>query len=257
MPLPHHRAFVRRAPPTYRDYYAAQGVTIDMSRAAAQHDAYVETLRNAGVTTVFIETSPEHPDCVFVEDAAVLWNHHALITRMRPDRDGEQVLVQSVLAETHAITVVPPDALLEGGDVLHVGDVTYVGISSRTNRPGAAALRRFLEPAQRRVVEVVVDRCLHLKTGASALVDEAIIATPDLVDVLQLSAREVILVEPGENRAANVLVVNDTIIMPANCPGTEAKLRAFAASRKLQLVVLDISEFEKGEGSLTCLSIVQ
>jgi len=247
-------ALTRRPPRSYQAYYAAQHVSIDLARADAQHAAYTKALRSAGLGIEAIDPDERFADSVFIEDTAVVWQQRALRTRMASHREGEQSAVIAYLQRRHEIVTLPPGATLDGGDVLHAGDLTYVGRSSRTNPAGAAALREFLAP--RTVVEIPVERCLHLKSAATWLGNGTLLAALDLVDVSAFDVPRVMFTAAGEDKAANTLRVGDRLLVLKGYPGTLAALREFAAEHRVRLSPLDMSEFEKGDGSLTCLSIL-
>lgn len=249
-------ALIRRPPRSYRDFYIPHGVEIDMALADRQHAAYVDALIAAGLEIRVIAPDEHYADGVFIEDTAVVWNSRALRTRMAPHREGEQGEVVCHLQQTHEIVTLPPGATLDGGDVLHTEEVTYVGRSRRTNAAGAAALREFLVPSKRPVVEVPVDRCLHLKSAATWLGDETMLVAHDLVDVGYFEIEHVLFTAEGEEKAANAIRVGSHLLALAGYPVTAGTFWEFAQYRELTLQMLDVSEFEKGDGSLSCLSIM-
>lgn len=249
-------ALIRRLPRSYATFYAAHGVTIDMVAAELQHAAYVDALRAAGLEIEVIDADEAFPDGVFIEDTAVVWNGRALRTRMAPHREGEQAAVIAHLKQTHEIVTLPAAATLDGGDVLHSDFITYVGRSTRTNGAGAQALREFLAPARRRVVEVPVEHCLHLKSAATWLGDGTMLAAHDLVDISYFESERVLFTAQGEEKAANTVRIGKHLLVLNGYPATATTFWEFAQYRKLTLHSLDMSEFEKGDGSLTCLSIV-
>jgi dimethylargininase len=247
-------ALTRRPPRSYQAFYAARDVIIDLVRTDAQYAAYIKALRAAGLGIETIDPDERFADSVFIEDTAIVWQQRALRTRMAVHREGEQSAVIAHLQRRHEIVTLPPGATLDGGDVLHTTDLTYVGRSSRTNAAGAAAVRDFLAPRQ--VVEVPVDRCLHLKSAATWLGNGTLLAALDLIDVSGFDVARVMFTAPGEDKAANTLRIGDRLLMLNGYPATAATLREFAAEHRVRLSPLDMSEFEKGDGSLTCLSIL-
>jgi dimethylargininase len=252
MPL----ALVRPPPRSYASFYENRGLGIDMVLADRQHAAYVDTLKTAGLEIEVIAPDETFADGVFIEDTAVVWQGRALRTRMTAHREGEQAAVLGHLEATHDIVILPPGATLDGGDVLHSDDITYVGQSSRTNAAGAQALREFLSPARRRVVEVPVERCLHLKSAATWLGNGTMLAAHDLVDIGYFESERVLFTAHGEEKAANTIRIGNHLLALDGYPETARTLWEFAQYRKLVLHLLDMSEFEKGDGSLTCLSIL-
>jgi N-dimethylarginine dimethylaminohydrolase len=250
-------ALVRRPPRSYRTFYARRGVTIDLALADRQHAAYVHALEAAGLRTEAIDPDEHFADSVFIEDTMVVWSGRALQTRMAAHREGEQLAVARHLRSTYEIVTLPSTATLDGGDVLHAGGVTYVGRSSRTNAAGAAALREFLAPGGRPVIEVPVERCLHLKSAATWLGNDTLLAAPDLVDIDRFEVEHVLPTAGGEAKAANTLRIGDHLLLLTGYPRTAAALATFAEQHQVTLRALDASEFEKGDGSLTCLSILK
>jgi dimethylargininase len=249
-------ALVRRPPRSYPDLYASHGIAIDLNLADRQHAAYVSALSEAGAAIEWIEPDEQYADGVFIEDTAVVWGGRALRTRMAPHREGEQAAVIGHLKATHEIVTLPPGATLDGGDVLHSDTITYVGRSSRTNEAGTQAVREFFAPARRRVVAVPVERCLHLKSAATWLGNGTMLAAHDLVDIGYFECETVLFTAEGEEKAANTVRIGSHLLALSGYPATSAICWEFAQYRKLTLHALDMSEFEKGDGSLTCLSIL-
>lgn len=254
------RALVRRIPKSYPVAYQKLGRVISLERAERQHAAYVSALRNAGLEVSFVAADNRYPDCVFIEDTAVVWDDRVLMTRMGPvneyeylKREGEQTAVEDALRNTHRVSRMKPPATLEGGDVLHLDDVTHVGLSPQTNEAGARELSAFLG---RRVVTTPISKCLHLKGAATYLGDGTLLVNSSLVNASAFMVDEFIEVHPKEDNVANCLRIGKHLLIPAGYPITERKLRRFAENHNLEVVSLDISEFEKGDGSLTCLSIL-
>lgn len=257
MGAPPTLGLVRRPPDTYAPAYRSRGIMIDAELAVRQHAAYVAALQTAGVSLQTLDGDPAFYDCVFVEDTAVVWGSSALIARIGGrHRDGEQRAVRAALSASHTLSEVPTGGKIDGGDVLHCEDVTFVGQSSRTNDIGIDALRRFLEPYGRRVVAVPVERALHLKTTVTYLGDGVLIAARDLIDLSAMSAFEVLVTVPGEAGAANCLRVGNRLLIPAGYPAAVRSLMAFGYRHGVSVHTLDISEFEKGGGGLTCLSLL-
>ena len=250
------QALVRRIPRSYVGYYARQGKTVLAPRADEQHQEYVRALQVAGLTVAYVEPDESLPDCVFIEDTAVVWNQHALITRMCQDREGEQAAVEAVLRRSHSVARLASGATLDGGDVLHLDEVTYVGLSTRTNEGGAESLRAFLAQFGRRVAKIPVAHCLHLKTGITYLGNGTLLAVPAWFDMSHFEADVVIYTEPDEHGSANCLRVRDHLLIPDGYPRTGLRLQAFADKHGVDVKRLSISEFEKGDGSLTCLSLI-
>jgi dimethylargininase len=257
LPSEFTRALVREPAGCYAAAYRAQGINISDQGMRDQHHGYIQALRRAGL---LVETLRPHPtlyDCVFIEDTAVVVKNRALITRLNDRRRGEETEVAAWLA-AHGFELihVPQEARLEGGDVLHLEDHTLVGRSARSDDAGIEALRRFMRPFGHEVLVVPVERCLHLKSAMTGLGNRAVLVSPALVDVDLPRGYRRIDVAPDEPAAGNVLRVRQSLIHAANFPQTAEILRSFAAEHRLELIELDISQAQLGDGALTCQSLL-
>ena len=246
-------AFVRRPSPRLADGELTflQRQLVDPERADAQHAQYRSLLERLGLRVVVLPDAPELPDAAFVEDTAVVFDGYTVLTRPgAASRRAEVETVREPLrAEGFELTELVAPATLDGGDVLQVGDAVYVGRSTRTNEDGVAQLRAAASERGRRVVAVDVPGALHLKTAAGALPDGSLMAVSTWVDV---DAFGLPWVEAPEPAGANVLTVGATAVVSAAAPETAALLRR----RGCSVETLDISEFEKVEAGLTCLSVL-
>jgi dimethylargininase len=249
------RAIVRAVPRSYAPAYASKGIHIDLSLADAQHAAYVTALERAGVSVTHLRADEEFYDCVFVEDTAIVWRDQALITRIAAHREGEQRGVEAVLAGSHTLSGLSAGSQLEGGDVLHTAQATFVGLTQRTSEQGADDLAGFLRPFRRPVVPVKVSNTLHLKSIATYLGDGTLLAAPGHVDLGRFDVDDIIETADGED-AANCVRVRDVLLFPRGCPATLERVRRFAERHSVSIVELDLSEFAKGDGSATCLSLL-
>ena len=147
----------------------------------------------------------------------------------------------------YAIERIEEPGTLDGGDVLKIGDVVYVGRSGRTNADGARRLRELLAPLGATVVEVPVRRVLHLKSAVTALPDGSILGHPAIVP----PAFRGFVAVPEESGAHVVLLRGGKVMLAADCPRTAELI----AARGYDPVIVDISEFQKLEGCVTCLSV--
>jgi dimethylargininase len=248
-------AMVRAVPRAYAPAYASQGIAIDVSLAEAQHASYVDALEKAGVPVTTIPADEAFYDCVFIEDTAVVWRDHALITSMTTHREGEQRGVAASLAGSHTLAHLSTGSRLEGGDVLHTEEVTYVGLTARTNQRGADQLTEFLGAFGRKVVAVPVSHTLHLKTVVTYPGNGTLLLMPGSVDPRVFEVDAVIETAPGES-AGNCVRVRQTLLAPGGHPKTLDRLHRFSERHSVVLVPLELSEFAKGDGSATCLSLL-
>jgi len=226
-------------------------VPIDLELARTQWAGYVAALQREGWTTIEVAPAPDQPDSVFIEDAVILFGDTAVLASPgAPSRRGETAGAEaSVRALGVVVRRLDPPGTLDGGDVLKVGRTVYVGQSLRTNAEGARQLADIVEPLGYTVVPVPVTRALHLKTAITALPDGTIIGYPPLVDDAARFDR--FLAVPEAEGAAVVVLDESTLLMSAAAPRTEALLTGLG----YRVVTVDITEFEKLEGCVTCLSV--
>jgi dimethylargininase len=225
---------------------------IDAALAAEQHRGYVALLERLGVEVVALPALDDHPDGVFVEDVAVvLGDALAVVTRPgAASRRGETSGLAEVLAARGLrVAAIEAPGTLDGGDVLQVDDTVFVGRSTRTNAAGIAQLARL---TARPVVPVGVHGALHLKTAATALPGGPVLAVTDWLDPAPFAAHGLEVVEAPEPAGANVLVLGAAVVLSDAAPRTAD----LVAAHDLEPVPLAMSEFDKAEGSVTCLSVL-
>ena len=226
---------------------------IDSARAAAQHAAYVEALQRAGAEIQVLPADDTLPDSVFVEDAAVVFDEAAVVARPgAPQRRPEVESVATALSAYRRLLPIDAPGTLEGGDVLRIGRDFYVGISSRTNAEGTSQLASLVRGFGYRVTPIEVRGCLHLKTAVTALDHETLLLNPSWIDAGALPAVRRIVVPIEEPFGANALVVNGVVHLSARWERT----RKLVEKAGFSVTTLDVSEFEKAEAGLTCLSLI-
>lgn len=224
---------------------------IDAVRAAAQHDAYERLLQTHGCTIVHVDPAPEHPDGVFVEDAAIVVDEVAVITLPGAEsRRGETDSVAKVLARYRPLVQIEAPATIDGGDVLRVGRKVFVGHSQRTNAEGIAQLRNCLAPFGYQVIATAFRGCLHLKSAVTALDERALLFNPDWVDAI--GSFEMVAVAGEEPHAANVLRLGDVVIAAAEHPRT----RRLLEQRGYNVDTAVMGELMKAEAGVTCCSVI-
>ncbi len=224
---------------------------IDLALAADQHAEYVAALERHGWRTVVVAPADPCPDAVFVEDTVVVVDDLAVLTRPgAPQRRDEiEGTEAAVTALGLRVARIEEPATLDGGDVLQVGHRVYVGRGGRTDAAGIAQLASLLAPYGREVVAVPLRDVLHLKSAVTALPDGTLIGLPDLLDTAGLPR----LTPPAEEGGAHVVPLGgDTVLIAASAPRTAQWL----ADRGFVPEVVEIGEFEKLEGCVTCLSVL-
>lgn len=226
---------------------------IDFDRALSQHAAYVAALQACGVEVQLLAPEPALSDAVFVEDVAVVVDECAVIARPGiASREGEVETIASVLASVrHAVRITDPETL-EGGDVLRVGRVFFVGQTARSSAGGTRQFAEAVEPYGYEVIPVSITRCLHLKSAVSYIGAETVLVNPDWIDVDVFSRWQCVPVANDEPYGANALYVGGIVHVAASAPITRRKLDALGFITG----TIDTSEFEKAEAALTCLSLI-
>jgi dimethylargininase len=228
-------------------------VAIDYGRACEQHAAYCETLRSCGATVVTLDVNRDLPDCCFVEDTAIVLDEVAILTPMGTEsRRREPAGIEPELRKYRDVVRVELPGTLEGGDVLHAGRTLLAGTTARTNRAGIDALATIAGRYGYRVLPVSVGGCLHLQTAVTALDDATLLVNATWLDLQELRGFELVHVPPEEPWAANVARVGATIIAAAAYPRTADLIRG----RGYDVRIVDVSEFAKAEGGVTCLSLL-
>lgn len=224
--------------------------SIDFNAAHRQHGLYVEALKKAGVSVYCLETCAAFPDATFVEDNAIILEDRALITSMKAaSRRGEPESVISELGKHFPLEILAPPVFIDGGDVVHAGGSYYVGISRRTNREAVDYLKT---QTPKPVIPVPVLQGLHLKSAVSALNEETLLLDPTRVESSVLKKFHWIEVEEKESYAANCLVIGKHVIMPLGYPRLVEKVEALG----LEVITVPMTEFEKADGAVTCLSLI-
>lgn len=256
--MPYTRAIVRPPAATFAaGLTVSQEGTPDLGRALAQHRAYCEALERCGLELTVLPVDPRYPDGTFVEDTAITTARGAIVTRPgAPSRAGEVDDVAAVLRDWYpdVARIVMPGTV-DGGDVCDAGGHFLIGLSARTNEEGARQLTGLLGELGYRSSLIDIRgslRLLHLKTGLGHLGDGRLVISADLPRVAALASYEVITVGDDERYAANCLRVNDRVFIAAGYPRFAARLQALG----YQTVPLEMSEFRKMDGGLSCLSLV-
>lgn len=224
--------------------------TLDIELALEQHKKYCQTLRDLGVDLVELEPDDEHPDSCFVEDTVVVHGKRAMITRMaKESRRGESKGVESVVKRFKQISSVKAPGTLEGGDVIHLPDSLLCGITKRTNHEGASQMGQWLDTP----VHLIEDpNIMHIKSHVTYLDRNTIILNPRYVDDPVLESYTKIVLPPEETHSANTLTIGDVVIMSARHTISSQLVKEAG----FDVIQLDMSEFEKCDGALTCLSII-
>lgn len=288
-------AIVRLPAPNFSVGLTTSGLGVpNYERALEQHEAYCEALEQCGLTLIRLEADPNYPDSTFVEDTAVVTTqimpsltvglrprvlrnpsvaeYCAVLARPgAPSRAGEVASIRKVLADFFpALSEIHSPGTLDGGDVCEAGNHFFIGVSFRTNEAGARQLAELLAPhgytssfvdirkSGTGVLPVThaqdaraTPHVLHLKSGLAYLGDNRLVVTDALADRAEFNGYDLIRVNPDEEYAANCLRVNDHVLVAAGHPMFEGKLRELG----YQTIALEMTEFQKMDGGLSCLSL--
>lgn len=223
--------------------------TISLELALEQHTMYCRTLEEFGVDLIILEPNDDYADSCFVEDTVVVHENRAIITRMaRESRRGESEAIESVLSEYKKISSVKEPGTLEGGDVIHLPDSLICGITKRTNHDGASQMEYWLKTYVHRIEDPAI---MHIKSHVTYLNKNTIVCSPKYVNQPVLDPFTKIVLPPEESHSANTLTIGDVVLMSAR----HDKTAVLVKEAGFDIIQLDMSEFEKCDGALTCLSI--
>jgi dimethylargininase len=228
-------------------------VPIDLEHAIAQHHQYEEALKSLGVEVLALPEQPELPDAVFVEDAAVVLDECAIITRPGADsRKPETESVARALASYRSLHTIQAPGTVDGGDVLVVGKRIWIGQSTRSNRSAIDQMQAFLEPYDYKVRGAPVSGCLHLKSAVTQVAGDILLINPAWVNRTNFPGMKFIEVDSSEPYAANALLVGEALLYQPAYPKTHLRLQAAG----IHPILVDLSELAKAEGALTCCSLI-
>lgn len=225
------------------------------AKALQQHDNYLNALRDCGLVVTVLPESNEFPDSCFVEDTALLTGKIAILTRPGAQTRRDEVhliepTIRSFYAD-HNIKKICAPGTLEAGDVMQVNDHFYIGVSARTNHHGAQQLIDILQDYGYTASTIELKNMLHLKTGVSFLGNNTFLLADECIHMPEFQDANRIIVDSDESYAANAIMINGTVILPLGFPKTEEKIKAL----NLKIKTVDVSEFRKLDGGLSCLSL--
>lgn len=242
------------APSAVHGIRADGGPDPDFAGLAAEHSAYVATLRDLGLIVDVLEPLDAFPDALFTEDVALTFPEGAILLRPgAPSRAGEVQHIRAALAVHHAkLLEMTGPGYADGGDVLRLADRVIIGLSDRTDRAGATELAQLLETLGRRAeIAETPPGVLHFKTGCGLIDENTILAVPELADCPQFAGLEVVLTPLGENPAANILRVRNTVLVGDRWLATRAMLIA----RGIDCRPLAIDQIARIDAGLSCMSL--
>lgn len=225
----------------------------DILFALPQHQDYIITLKNCGLEVITLKADENYPDSTFVEDTALLTPKCAIITNPGAlSRKGEITEIKKVLLSLYRnVEEIKDPSTVEAGDVMMVEDHYYIGLSERTNSSGASQLIKILDKYGMTGSTISLEKVLHLKSGVSYLGNNNLLVSGEFITKTEFQKFNLILVDEDESYAANSLWINDNAIVPKGFPKTKKKIEKLG----YKTIEVDVSEFRKLDGGLSCLSL--
>jgi len=225
----------------------------DYELALRQHRRYIEALKSCGLKVTVMDADQRYPDSMFVEDTALLMQRCAIVTHPgAPSRRGEVTAVLALLSEFYDnIDSIQPPGIVDAGDIMMVGEHCYIGLSARTNPEGASQIIDLLQDAGYSGSTVSISEALHLKSSVSYLENNYLVVTGELCAKTEFAEFRHIEIDSTERHAANCVWINNRVLMASGYPHSREKISALGYT----VIELDVSEFEKLDGGLSCLSL--
>ena len=225
----------------------------DYQNALIQHADYIEALKGCGLQVTILPADERFPDSAFVEDVALMTPHCAIITNPGAiTRTLETQSITETIREFYTtVEMIEAPGNLEAGDIMMVGDHFYIGLSERTNSAGAEQMIAILKKHGMQGSIVTLEEVLHLKTGLGYLENNNLLACGEFLDKPEFQQYEILEVDADEAYAANSVWVNGTVLTPKGFPKTTELIQS--AGYKVRQV--NVSEFQKLDGGLSCLSL--
>ncbi len=246
---------MREIPDTFDQALVRQGKpALDVDRARAQHIEYRRHIENAEYHTTVLSADPRHPDCVFVEDTAVVVGQTALITRLGAEsRRGEVDPVANTLARYLDIVTMGAPATLDGGDVFILNKTIYVGRSERTNEDGINQLAVVASLHDLAIVPIDVSGVLHLKSAVLPVDAQTVVVTPGTVDESRLADLRILHEDATErNRFSALPLRSGAVLVTQDSPRTSEQV----ADLGHEVIPIDVSQIQAADGGLTCMSLM-
>ncbi len=222
-------------------------------KALLQHSKYVKALLKCNLSLIELNEDDRFPDSTFVEDTAIVDKDFSIITNLGvKSRKGEEIEIMEQLKLFYEnIEYIKPPGTVEGGDVMKVEEHFYIGLSNRTNKEGADKLAEILKRYGYSSTKIPLKEVLHLKTGLSYLGDSILLVSGEFKDHSDFKEYDLIEVQKSEAYATNSLRINDYVLIPKGYPNLKKQIY----NLNFKVLELDMSEFEKMDGGLSCLSL--
>ncbi len=225
----------------------------DYTSALLQHQRYIEALQQCGLQVTILDPDDRYPDSTFIEDTALITPHCAILTNPGAfSRKGEIETMTAVLSGLdRPVKKITAPGTLDAGDVMMVGSHYYIGLSQRTNVEGARQLTAILNDYAMTGSTIELNNVLHLKTGVAYLENNYLAATGEFLTHVDFQKYTILEITPKESYAANCVWINDHVLVPSGYPGARKTIRTTG----YHVIEVDVSEFQKVDGGLSCLSL--
>ena len=248
------KAIVRTPPKSLVDGITTAGLgEPDYALALRQHRQYIEALESCELEVTVMDADERYADSMFVEDTALLMPRCAVVTNPGArSRQGEVVKISTLLREFyHRVDSIRPPGTVDAGDIMMVGDHCYIGLSERTSTDGASQMIEYLQAAGYSGSTLSISEALHLKSSIAYLENNNLVVSGELIGRPEFVDFNRIEIEPSESSAANCVWINGQVLVAAGHPHVSEKIHILGYS----VIELDVSEFEKLDGGLSCLSL--
>jgi len=225
----------------------------DYQLALRQHDAYIEALENCDLAVTVMDADEDYPDGMFVEDTALVMPGLAVVTRPGADsRRGETISIGKQLRHYFdQIEIIEAPGTVDAGDIMMVGKHFYIGLSERTNEAGAEQMIQHLHQHGYDGSTIPISEGLHFKSSISYLENNTIVVTGELLEKSELAEFKPVVIDVADAYSANSVWINSRVLVPAGFEKTSQSITALG----YEVIELDVSEFHKLDGGLSCLSL--
>ena len=248
------RAIVRTPAQSLVDGITTAGLGLpDYELALEQHRHYIDALESCNLTVEVMPADEQFPDSLFIEDTALLMSRCAIVTNPgAASRQGEEKQVSARLEQYYdQVETIQAPGTIDGGDIMMVGDHCYIGLSVRTNQIGASQMIELLQAYGYSGSTISISESLHLKSTVSYLENHNLVVIGELCDKTEFAEFKQLRIEQAEAYAANCVWINNSVLVPVDYPQSTEMIQALGYS----VIELDVSEFRKLDGGLSCLSL--
>lgn len=248
------KAIVRTPSPSMVDGISSADLGVpNYEKALLQHEDYIKALKSCGLEVIVLEATDKFPDSTFVEDVALCTPLNAIITNPGAQTRKDEIhnIIPTIQQHFEIVNTITAPGTVEAGDIMMVGNYYYIGLSERTNLNGAHQVLDILKEHGMNGTTVEMKDFLHLKTGLSYLENKNLLVIGEFIEHSLFQQFNKVIVDQDEAYAANSVWINDKVLVPFGFPKTQAKIEKMG----YETIGVNVSEFEKLDGGLSCLSL--